>query len=73
MNIDDNCEVNDPYFFEKLSLYKTAFSPLYNQYVGIIGVHLNDIGELIITAYLASTSKENCILFHPEELTNFVL
>jgi hypothetical protein len=58
---------------EKLSLYKTAYSPMYECYVGILKVYPDVDGVAIIKARLAGEPEGSYILFREHELTNFVL
>jgi len=61
----------DPDFYDKLKYYKTAYSPGYKEYVGIIRHHFDDQDGAIIVGRLAGSDKE--ILFRVCELTNFTL
>ena len=58
-------------FEAKLHLYKTAFSPLYNTYVGIEKVRKLADGSYVLNCTVAS--KTDIVLFRPYELTNYVL
>ena len=76
----NDLEMKDPYFKDKLKYYKTAFSPLHNQYVAILDHYFDADGELVILAELADKSakimfrKENRkMLFFHYELKNYVL
>lgn len=60
----NDLEMKDPYFKDKLKYYKTAFSPLHNQYVAILDHYLNSYGELVILAELADKSAK--IMFRKE-------
>lgn len=55
----------------KLEMFKTAFSPMYNCYVGIVSVHYDDTGKAIIKARLCN--EDTTILFREHELINYVL
>lgn len=61
-------------FIKKLraQLYKTAYSPLYECYVAIIGVYENEDGEPLVKARLAGTNY-GYIIFRPDELTKYGL
>jgi hypothetical protein len=65
--------MNDPDFLKKLPLYKTAFSPLYETYVGIVSVYYDDAGEPIIAGRVAGHEPDRITLFRVCELDNFVL
>jgi hypothetical protein len=62
---------SDPDFLKKLPRYKTAWSPTYNCFVGIVKVWEDDYAMPIIQARLAYTDQ--LVLFRVEELTDFVL
>jgi hypothetical protein len=55
----------------KIEAYKTAFSPMYDCFVGIVKVSYDDVGNPIIHAYLDGEKSE--ILFRESELTRFCL
>lgn len=57
---------------DKRYLYKTAYSPLFEEYVGIVGVFQDVNGEFLFTGYLAS-EKSKEILFRESELDQFCL
>ena len=57
--------------FFKLCLFKTAYSPVWEQYVGITKVYLDDFGQPIVKARIAYT--ETVALFRHEELTDYCL
>lgn len=57
--------------YEKLRLYKTAFSRTYDSYVAILRVYLDEVGEPVIVARPASTDQE--IRFRECELSEFCL
>ena len=61
----------DPDFEAKLHLYKTAFSPLYDTYVGIEGLRKLPDGSHILDCVVPF--NEALIMFRPHELTNFVM
>ena len=58
---------------EKMKLYKTAYSPMYECYVGILSVYPDVDGVPIVKARLAGEPEGSYILFRTHELTNFVL
>ena len=60
-------------FNEKLSLYKTAFSPLYETYVKILRHYFDDNGEPVITAWVLGNPENMETLFRRHELTNYCL
>ena len=64
-------EHNDPDFEAKLPLYSTAFSPIYDAYVGIENVRKLADGSYILDCVVPNT--EGLIMFRPNELTNFVM
>lgn len=64
-------ERNDPDFEAKLPLYKIAFSPLYNTYVGIEKVHKLSDGSYVLNCMVPL--KADMVLFRPHELTNYVM
>lgn len=55
----------------KKFLYKTAYAPLYRQYVGIDKVRTDERGELIFECHLPNDDRT--MLFRECELTNFCL
>jgi len=61
----------------KQELYKTAFSPIYNCFVGIIHAHQDSLGEWIYTCRLENSPADapvgNGILFRECELERFCL
>jgi hypothetical protein len=57
----------------KMKLYKTAYSPLYETFVGIRHTHQDVFGEWIITAHVAGTPQESTALFRVCELERFTL
>jgi hypothetical protein len=57
--------------FEKLCCYKTAYSPVWEQYVGIVKVRRDEDGVPIVEARIAFT--DTVALFRQNELTNYVL
>lgn len=57
--------------FEKLCRYKTAYSPVWEQYVGIVKVRRDEDGVPIVEARIAFT--DTVALFRQNELTNYVL
>jgi hypothetical protein len=63
----------DPDFLKKLPLYKTAYSPLYETYVGIVKVRYDDLGEPILDCRVAGHDADQITLFRVCELENFVL
>jgi hypothetical protein len=62
--------IMDTHFLKKLgkNLYKTAYSPLYNQYIKIDKVY-TVAGEYIIK----STIGGQVVIFRPTELTEYCL
>jgi len=56
---------------EKLRLMKTAYSPLYEAYVQIIKVRVDDNGVPIIDARVSCTDK--VVIFREQELTEWCL
>lgn len=62
---------SDPNFSKKLPLYKTAYSLVYQTYVGILNISYTT-GEPILDCYLAGDST-TIIQFHPSELTQYCL
>lgn len=63
----------DPDFLKKLPLYKTAYSPLYETFVGILKVRYDDLDGPILDCHVAGQSPEQITLFRVSELENFVL
>lgn len=63
----------DPSKLQKLHLYKTAFSPLYNAYVGIREVHQLDNGTVILYCNVVGLPDDQMIIFRPHELRDYVL
>jgi hypothetical protein len=63
----------DPDFFKKLYLYKTAFSPLHDRYVGIKKVQRDAFGGYWITAHVTGYPEYETYLFRPFELTMYCL
>jgi len=57
----------------KIEMFKTAFSPMYDCFVGILKVTYDDAGNPIIHAYLDGDKEKNGILFRESELTRFCL
>jgi len=57
--------------FFKLSLFKTAYSPVWEQYVGIVKVRRDEDGVPIVEARIAYT--DTVALFRQNELTDYVL
>lgn len=61
-------------FAEKLPMYKTAYSPLYERYVAIRNVRYDSDNRPIIDASFGlHDDVDEYILFRPEELTNYCL
>ena len=60
-------------FRKKLHLYKTAFSPLYDTYVGIREVREDKGGFPILDCTVAGMSKDVLVSFRPHELKDFCL
>ncbi len=63
----------DPDFLKKLPLYRTAYSPLYETFVGIRKVWYDDLGEPILDCHVAGQDPGQSTLFRVCELENFVL
>lgn len=57
-------------FFEKLPLYKTAWSPLYGEYVSIKKVRYDSDQRPILDCTVGSSNGQTH-LFRVEELTNY--
>lgn len=55
----------------RIEYFKTAYSPLYEQYVEILGVHHDDSGDPILTCRIAFTDK--VALFREFELEQYCL
>ena len=64
-------ERNDPDFEAKLHLYRTAFSPIHNTYVGIECVRKLSDESFILDCVVPF--KEDLVMFRPHQLTNFVM
>lgn len=62
---------NDEPSLEKLKMYKTAFSPLWNMFVEIKSVHTDDNGVPILITRLPTISDH--FFFRPSELVDFSL
>lgn len=60
-------------FEKKLPIYKTAFSPTHDTYVGICGVFKDIMGRYIVEATVAGQPKDRLYIFRVEELTNYCL
>lgn len=56
---------------EKLRLYKTAWSPVFNCFVAILRVYTDENGAPILECRLHPSN--NVILFRASELTDYVL
>ena len=63
----------DPHFVEKLTLYKTAWSPTHETYVGLRAVWRDPNNVPVVSAHVLGTPEEETVLFRPTELINFVL
>lgn len=63
----------DTDLLKKLPLYKTAYSPLYQTYVGINNVYYDVDGEPILSCRVAGHEPDRITLFRVCELDNFVL
>jgi len=57
----------------RLRMYKTAYSPMHEKYVGILNVFLDTDGKPIIKGHLAGEAKDDYILFRENELTAYCL
>ena len=62
----------NPFWDRQVKLYKTAFSPMFNEYVSITHAYIDDDGRWLFYACLAS-EPDHEIIFRKEELENFVL
>lgn len=62
--------MTDPDFVAKLRWYKTAYSPMYEQYVAIVGYHMDPDGEPVVHAKLMDDTE---VVFRAWELTEYVL
>ena len=60
-------------FIAKLPLYKTAWSPVHDRYVGIRSLHQDENGDHIISAHVQGTPDDQIVLFRTTELTQFCL
>jgi hypothetical protein len=60
-------------FRKKLHLYKTAFSPLYDTYVGIRRVREDEDGFPILDCTVAGWRDDILVSFRPHELESFCL
>lgn len=63
----------DPHFVEKLPLYKTAWSPTHNRYVGLKSTWRDSDGVPVIEAHVAGTPEGVTHRFRATELFNYVL
>lgn len=61
----------DRAFITELPLYKTAYSPTYNQMVGIINLRYDDLGEPLLSCNIPNIHKQ--VIFRVNELTNYCL
>ena len=59
--------------FKLEKFYKTAYSPLFETFVGIRKVRKDDRGEYIVDAHVAGTPKDDIHLFRVHELERFCL
>lgn len=66
----DNCFSID--FDKKVYMYKTAFSPLYDTYVGIKSVYKDDGDDFILSCTVVGYGDRQ-FLFRDNELENYVL
>ena len=57
--------------FFKLCLFKTAYSPVWERYVGIVKVRQDEDGVPIVEARIAYT--DTIALFRQNELTDYCL
>jgi hypothetical protein len=57
--------------FFKLCLFKTAYSPVWEEFVEIVKVRLDEDGVPLVEARVAYTDM--VCLFRQNELTNYVL
>jgi hypothetical protein len=58
---------------DKRFLYKTAFSPLYDTFVGIKKIRTDQMGQFIFDCTIAGYPKDQVVAFRECELTRFVL
>lgn len=58
---------------DKRYLYKTAFSHLYDTFVGIKKVRVDALGQFIFDCTIAGYPKDQVVAFRECELTRFVL
>lgn len=73
MSMSSHPYYTDPDFVAKLPLYKTAWSLLYKQPVGIHKVRKDEDGVPIIDAHVHGHKEGSLVMFRATELTNFVL
>ena len=59
------------YVTDKIELYKTAFSSMYNKYVQINATYKDSAGKYVIIGRVSGEKEE--ILFRENELSNFGL
>ena len=63
----------DPYFMAKLPMYKTAWSPTHNRYVGIRATWRDPNGAPVISAHVQGAPADEFTLFRATELVRYVL
>lgn len=57
----------------KIELYKTAYSPLHEEFVGIRKVRYDDNGRTILDCHVNGYPEDHIHLFRENELTDYVL
>ncbi len=62
--------MTDPDFISKLARYKTAYSPVHEEYVEITGHHTTSSGDVIVHVRLIDGTE---MVFRPHELERYVL
>ena len=63
----------DPHFMAKLPMYKTAWSPTHNRYVGIRATWRDPNGAPVISAHVQGAPTDEFTLFRATELVRYVL
>ena len=63
----------DPDFMAKLPMYKTAWSPIHDRYVGLLSTWRDQNGAPVIKAHVQGTPEGETVLFRATELTGYVL
>ena len=57
----------------KMNSFRTAYSPMYDKYVGIRSVYKDVDGKFIIKCHVADTPQSDHVLFRENELIKFSL